>query len=342
MIRRTPLAALALLALAAALQGCASQRSSAALEEASATFAKVKDDSDVLRSAPRDVIRAGESLARAERLSSYIGTGSDVRHYAYLSQRYSEIASEHAKLALNQERQAKLDLERQRLQLALREAKLASVQQQGKWVESQIAALASEQADRGLVMTLGDVLFDTGRADLKNSASRTVLKLVQFLQLNPRRVVRIEGYTDSTGAAEDNLNLSRDRAQAVADMLVDLGIDEKRLQVEGYGDQYPIEANASERGRAQNRRVEIVFSDDKRQARAGALSYSSHRECVSGVIVGAGLSREGGRAVHGTGFSGVRGASPLPQGPCQIKSHVFVERRLDCRGGARQPRFLSA
>ena len=53
------------------------------------------------------------------------------------------------------------------------------------------------------------------------------------------------------------------RAQAVADMLVDLGIDEKRLQVEGYGDQYPIEANASERGRAQNRRVEIVFSDDK-------------------------------------------------------------------------------
>lgn len=52
------------------------------------------------------------------------------------------------------------------------------------------------------------MLFDTGRADLKNSASRTVLKLVQFLQLNPRRVVRIEGYTDSTGPAEDNLKLS--------------------------------------------------------------------------------------------------------------------------------------
>ncbi|MEG0246274.1 MAG: DUF4398 domain-containing protein, partial [Pseudomonas sp.] len=193
MMRSTPMAALVLLALTAGLQGCASQRSEAALDEASATFQKVKDDSDVLRSAPRDVIRAGESLARAERLSSYIGTGTDVRHYAYLSQRYSEIASEHAKL----------DLERQRLQLALREAKLASVQQQGKWVESQIAALASEQTDRGLVMTLGDVLFDTGRADLKNSASRTVLKLVQFLQLNPRRIVRIEGYTDSTGASED-------------------------------------------------------------------------------------------------------------------------------------------
>ncbi|OWQ34408.1 OmpA family protein [Pseudomonas sp. DrBHI1] len=262
MKRLKPMAALALLALVG-LQGCASQRSESALDDASAAFQKVKDDSEVLRSAPRDVIRAGESLARAERLAGYVGTGSDVRHYAYLSQRYSEIASEHAKLALNQERLAKLDLERQRQLQALREAKLASVQQQGKFVEAQIVALASEQTDRGLVMTLGDVLFDTGQADLKNSASRTVLKLVQFLQLNPRRVVRIEGYTDSTGAAEENLKLSRDRAQSVADMLVDLGVDEKRIQVEGYGDQYPVEANASERGRAQNRRVEIVFSDDK-------------------------------------------------------------------------------
>ncbi|AZL69762.1 MULTISPECIES: OmpA family protein [Pseudomonas] len=262
MSRLKPMAALALLALVG-LQGCASQRSESALDDATVAFQKVKDDSDVLRSAPRDVIRAGESLGRAERLAGYIGTGSDVRHYAYLSQRYSEIAAEHAKLAVNQERLTKLDLERQRLQLALREAKLASVQQQGKFVEAQIAALASEQTDRGLVMTLGDVLFDTGQAELKSSASRTVLKLVQFLQLNPRRVVRIEGYTDSTGTPEDNLKLSRDRAQSVADMLVDLGIDEKRIEVEGYGDQYPVEANASERGRAQNRRVEIVFSDDK-------------------------------------------------------------------------------
>ncbi|MDR0277075.1 MAG: OmpA family protein [Paucimonas sp.] len=256
---------MALLALAGVLglQGCASERSEVALDQASASFQSVKDDSNVLRSAPRDVIRAGESLAKAERLATYWGTGSDVRHYAYLSQRYSEIAREHSNLVLNQERQTKLELERQRLQLALREAKLSSVQQQGKWLEEQIVSLATTQGDRGLVMTLGDVLFDTGQAELKNSASRTVLKLVQFLQLNPKRVVRIEGYTDSTGNPEDNLTLSRNRAQAVADMLVDLGIDEKRIKVIGYGDQYPVEVNASERGRAQNRRVEIVFSDEK-------------------------------------------------------------------------------
>lgn len=248
------------------LAGCASHpNSEQALQQASSEFQAVKEDSNVLRIAPKDVIRAGESLARADRLSSFWGSGNDVAHYAYLSQRYSDIAREHTQQVLNQERAAKLELERQRLQLALREAKLLSVQQQGQWLEEQIISLATTQTDRGLVMTLGDVLFDTGAAELKNSANRTVLKLVQFLQLNPKRVVRIEGYTDSTGGKDDNLKLSLARAQAVADMLVDLGIDEKRIQVEGYGDEYPVDVNATERGRAQNRRVEIVFSDDKGQ-----------------------------------------------------------------------------
>ncbi|WP_016702140.1 OmpA family protein [Pseudomonas chlororaphis] len=265
MIRLTQVLGGVLLIACTGLYGCAGQRSEAALEQASEDFQKVKEDSNVLRIAPKDVIRAGESLARADRLSSYWGSGSDVVHYAYLSQRYSEIAREHTNQALNQEQAAKLELERQRLQLALREAKLLSVQQQGKWLEEQIINLATTQTDRGLVMTLGDVLFDTGEAELKSSANRTVLKVVQFLQLNPKRVVRIEGYTDNTGDKQSNLKLSRDRAQAVADILVDLGVEEKRVQVEGYGDEYPVEANASERGRAQNRRVEIVFSDENGQ-----------------------------------------------------------------------------
>ncbi|MDI2591318.1 OmpA family protein [Pseudomonas sp. N3-W] len=254
-----------ILASMASLYGCAGQHSEAALQQASADFQKVKEDSSVLRIAPKDVIRAGESLARADRLSTYWGSGADVEQYAYLSRRYSEIAREHTNQVLNEEKAAKLELERQRLQLALRESKLLSVQQQGKWLEEQIVALATTQTERGLVMTLGDVLFDTGEAELKNSANRVVLKIVQFLQLNPKRVVRIEGYTDSTGGKQENLKLSRDRAQAVADVLMDLGIEDKRIQVEGYGDEYPVDVNATERGRAQNRRVEIVFSDEKGQ-----------------------------------------------------------------------------
>ena len=257
----------ALSLLAAVMSGCASLPSDgvAQLESARSTFQEVKEDPQVLRSAPKDVIRAGESLARAERLAGYWGSGEDVMHYAYLSQRYSEIAREHGKLALDQERAAKLELDRQRLQLALREAKLASVQEQNAWLEEQIVSLSTAQTERGLVLTLGDVLFDTGDSQLKPRANRTVLKLVQFLQLNPRRVVRIEGYTDSSGKHEDNLQLSRARAQAVADALTDLGIDDQRIEVQGFGDQFAVAENASEKGRAQNRRVEIVFSDQQGQ-----------------------------------------------------------------------------
>lgn len=247
------------------LSGCASSHSSSekALEAAHSAFQKVKEDSDVLRSAPKELIRAGESLARADRLSSYWGSSEDVAHYAYLSQKHSAIAGQMSALNLNQERAAKLELERQRLQLALREAKLLSVQEQSNWLEEQMVSLATTQSERGLVMTLGDVLFDAGHSDLKASANRTVLKLVQFLQLNPRRIVRIEGYTDSRGDAQENLELSRARAQAVADVLVDLGIDAKRIEVQGHGEAFPVTENASAKGRAQNRRVEIVFSDEQ-------------------------------------------------------------------------------
>lgn len=252
--------------LALGLAGCVNHAADEAVSQASARFQGVRDNTEVLRHAPKDVIRAGESLARAERLSGYWGASDDVRHYAYLSMRYTDIALAHSEAAANLDRLQRQGLERERLQLALRESKLLSVQRQGQWLEDQLLALTTTDADRGLVLTLGDVLFDTGEADLKPSANRTLLKLVQFLQMNPRRIIRIEGYTDSTGAAEDNLKLSKDRAQAVADMLADLGVEERRIDVQGYGDQYPVEANATERGRALNRRVEIVISD-----RAGTL-----------------------------------------------------------------------
>ncbi|MNZ70894.1 putative lipoprotein YiaD precursor [compost metagenome] len=255
-----------LLGLAALLllAGCAaSGGSQQALEQARSSYQQLANDSAVLASAPKDVMRAGESLARAERLASYWGSEEDVAHYAYLSQRYSAIAREHSVLAEEQQRLARLQRERERLQSALREAKLLSVQQQSLWLEEQIVSLAATETERGLVMSLGDVLFDSGRAELKSSANRIVLKLYQFLQINPRRVVRIEGYTDSHGKAAENLQLSRARAQAVADVLTDLGIDAGRIEVRGYGEAFPLAANASSHGRAQNRRVEIVFSDEQ-------------------------------------------------------------------------------
>lgn len=243
------------------LAACSSQQTSdQALESARSSYQAIKDDPQVLRSAPKDVIRASESLARAEQLATYWGSSKDVVHFAYLSQRYSQIAVQGSLLAQNKELEQKRQMQLQNLQLTLREAKLLTVQQRNEWAQEQLVSLNSSETERGLVMTLGDVLFAGGSANLSPAANRTVLKLVQFLQLNPRRVIRIEGYSDSNGEEADNLQLSRQRAQSVADVLIDLGVDSRRMVVDGYGENYPIADNASTRGRAQNRRVEIVFS----------------------------------------------------------------------------------
>jgi len=250
----------------ALLTGCAGaghSEQTQQLDAARVHLQKVKNDPQVLRSAPLDVVRAGESLARAEGFSGYWGSGADVSHYALLSLRFSQIASEHSVLIANQERLASLEQERLRLQQALRDAKLLSIAQQGQAQDEQMASLTRDQAERGLVMTLSDVLFEPGQANLNASANRTLLKLVQFLQLNPRRIVRVEGYADNQGTQEQNLQLSIARAQEVANVMEDLGVDKKRIQVQGFGEAYPVAENASRRGREQNRRVEIVFSDEQ-------------------------------------------------------------------------------
>jgi len=135
--------------------------------------------------------------------------------------------------------------------------------QQGRWLDDQMLSLAAAETDRGLVVTLGDVLFKTESAELEASANRTLLKLVAFLQLNPQRKVRVEGYSDNSGDATENLLLSRARARSVSRTLTDLGIDTARIEVVGYGERFPVAENASVRGRALNRRVEIVLSDEQ-------------------------------------------------------------------------------
>lgn len=245
------------------LTGCAAHQDALqALAQARSSYKSLAGDAAVQAAAPKDVARAADSLARAEQLAEYWGSAEDVAHFAYLSERYGDIAREHAALAAGQQSGERLQLERRRLEQALQASRLQELQQ-GVSVEEQLVNLAAAQTERGLVVSLGDVLFDSGRAALKPGGERIVLKLYRFLQLNPQRRVRIEGYTDSQGLAEDNQALSRARAQAVADLLGDLGIDAKRIEVRGYGEAFPLAPNASSHGRAQNRRVEIVFSDEQ-------------------------------------------------------------------------------
>lgn len=254
-----------LLASLVGLQGCATQESQQQLEQAAAAFQSVSEDQQVLHDAPKDVMRAAESLDRAKRFADYWGSAEDVGHYAYLAERYSEIARQHSEQLQHQRLATQQAMEWERLRQALQEAKLLDLQQQGRWLEDQMIGLAAAETERGLVMTLGDVLFRANSAELSSSAHRTLLKVVHFLQLNPKRRIRIEGYTDNRGGAAENLALSQARAQSVGNFIQSLGIDAARMEMVGYGEQYRVAENASARGRAQNRRVEILFSDERGQ-----------------------------------------------------------------------------
>jgi outer membrane protein OmpA-like peptidoglycan-associated protein len=109
------------------------------------------------------------------------------------------------------------------------------------------------------VLTLGDVLFDTGRAELNPGAARKLDQLAQFLTDHADRRVQIDGFTDSVGSDSYNLELSQERADSVRRALLARGIDSSRIGTQGYGKAFSVASNADSGGRQLNRRVEVVI-----------------------------------------------------------------------------------
>ena len=130
-------------------------------------------------------------------------------------------------------------------------------------LQAQMDELHAKKTARGMVITLGDVLFDSGKATLKSGGERDVQRLADFMQRYPERKVLIEGYTDSTGGSSYNQTLSEQRASAVSNALINLGVSADRVSTKGYGKAYPVASNNNVAGRQLNRRVEIVLSDEK-------------------------------------------------------------------------------
>lgn len=133
-------------------------------------------------------------------------------------------------------------------------------QQQAAELQRQLEILQARPTDRGLVLTLGDTLFATGRAEIKSGATANLDKLTAFLNEYPKRTAAIEGYTDSMGSDEMNQSLSERRANAVKNYLVGQGVGSARLTTAGRGESSPVADNESAAGRQQNRRVEVVIS----------------------------------------------------------------------------------
>lgn len=137
----------------------------------------------------------------------------------------------------------------------------ADLQQQSADLQQQIAELNARPTDRGLVVTLGDVLFATGGSTLKDNTPEDLDRLAAFLAKYPDRTVVIEGHTDSVGSTASNLGLSQRRADAVKAYLVARGVASARLSAVGLGEGAPAAANTTVSGRQQNRRVEVIIAN---------------------------------------------------------------------------------
>lgn len=126
----------------------------------------------------------------------------------------------------------------------------------------QLAGLSAQKTARGMVITIGDVLFATDHATLNANGLQSMDKLATLMQQNPERTVMVEGFTDSTGTEAYNQTLSEQRAQAVSAALQQRGIGKERITTRGFGETMPVASNANAQERQLNRRVEIVLSDE--------------------------------------------------------------------------------
>lgn len=157
---------------------------------------------------------------------------------------------------------SRADAEKSRVDAEKSRTKALAAEEQARKLATQIAELEATKSERGLVITLGDVLFDTNKSELRSGAGYTIDKLAAFLAEYPTRNVQIEGFTDSTGAVEYNQRLSERRAEAVQKVLVARAIDSRRLAIRGYGVEFPVAGNETAAGRQRNRRVEVIISDE--------------------------------------------------------------------------------
>jgi len=203
-------------------------------------------------------------------------------HRVYIADRKVEIARAQATTRLLEDQRAALVAQREQARLDARtreadvargqvaaarsetaaaQAATADAEQAAAELQRQIDAMQAKVTDRGIVLTLGDVLFETGSSALRPGTASNLDQLVAFLRKYPDRSVMIEGHTDSVGSEAYNQALSERRANSVRSHLLRQGIDGARLTAMGSGKSAPVASNETATGRQQNRRVEIIISN---------------------------------------------------------------------------------
>lgn len=281
----------ALLAIAVLVGACSSApRTTTLLDQTRSDYRVAQSNPNVASYAPQEMKQASEAMEQADAAASRPDSEEKINNLAYLAKQKIALTQEVAKqraaeaaVAIaakerdqmrldqrtNEANQARTSAEQSRL-AALRaqdeaseaQRKTQEAQARAAQLEAQLADLAAKKTERGMIITLGDVLFATNQARLNAEGMRTAQKLANVLQNNPERTVLIEGFTDSTGTAAHNQVLSERRAGAVRNALQEQGIGRERIAIRGYGAAYPVAANDTAQNRQLNRRVEIVLSDE--------------------------------------------------------------------------------
>ena len=273
-----------LLLIAALIGACSSTPTTTGLlDQTRSDYQNAQAHSRIASYAPMEMKQATIAMDQANLAATHNDSAEDIDKLAYLAKQKIALTQEVARQKSAEAEVSNASKERDQMRLDQRtieadQAKRAAQMAQGDaaqaqretqaaqaraaTLEAQLADLAAKKTERGIVITLGDVLFATDQARLTPDGMRTAQKLADVLQQNQQRAVLIEGFTDSTGSSAHNQELSERRASAVRNALQEMGVARQRIAIRAFGEAYPVAANDTASSRQLNRRVEIVLSGD--------------------------------------------------------------------------------